>query len=101
MVERHADLQAGQSPPERLFLSTRKSARELAVVMLLVTSFSTDAWIAGRRVLDVEIEALIVLAAALEGYVEQEVMVAAFHSQTRTTQLPDIMAEVFLAMVSR
>ena len=55
------------------------------MVVLLDTSFSTDAWIAGRRILDVEIEALIVLAAALEGYVEEEVLVATFHSQTRNS----------------
>ncbi|HKU44285.1 MAG TPA: hypothetical protein VJR89_39270 [Polyangiales bacterium] len=85
IVERHADLQARQSPPERLFLSTRKTSREFAVVLLFDTSFSTDAWIAGRRILDVEIESLIVLAAALEGYIEEEVLVATFHSQTRNS----------------
>lgn len=85
MVERHADLHAKQSPPERLFLAARKSPREFAVALLLDTSFSSDAWIEGKRVLDVEIESLIVLAAALEGYVEQEVLVATFHSQTRNS----------------
>ena len=83
MVERHADLQARQNPSDRLYLSTRKSPQDFAVVILLDTSFSADAWIEGRRVLDVEIESLIVLGAALEGYVEEEVLVAAFHSQTR------------------
>ena len=85
MVERHAGLDARQNPRERLFLSARKTSREFAVVLLLDTSFSTDAWIAGRRILDVEIESLIVLASALEGYVEEEVLVATFHSQTRNS----------------
>jgi len=93
MVERHADLQAGQSPTDRLFLSTRRTSREFAVVMLLDNSFSTDAWIAGRRVLDVEIEALVVLGAALEGYIEAEVLVAAFHSHTRNSVHFDVLKD--------
>jgi uncharacterized protein involved in response to NO len=62
LVERHADPLAKTNPPERLFLSARKTPREIAVMLLLDTSFSTDARINGRRILDVQIESLIVHA---------------------------------------
>ncbi|MFW6067471.1 MAG: nitric oxide reductase activation protein NorD [Myxococcota bacterium] len=83
IVERHADLAAGHTPPERLYLASRKTLREIAILVLLDTSFSTDAWIEGRRVLDVEMQSLLVLAEAFEGYVEEEVAVASFRSHTR------------------
>jgi nitric oxide reductase NorD protein len=84
MVERHADLAAGCTPPDRLYLAARKTFREIAILLLLDSSFSTDSWLDGRRVLDVEIESLLVLSEAFEGYIEEEVAVASFRSNTRT-----------------
>ena len=83
MVERHADLTAGHTPPDRLYLSARKTLREIAILVLLDTSWSTDAWLEGRRVLDIELSALLVVAEAFEGYIEEEVAVASFRSHTR------------------
>lgn len=37
----------------------------------------------GKRVLDIEMESLLVLSEALEGYIEEEVAVASFRSNTR------------------
>jgi nitric oxide reductase activation protein len=84
MVARHADLVAGRTPSDRLYLGARRALREIAVLVLVDTSFSTDAWLEGRRVLDVEIESLLVLSAALEGVMEEEVAVASFRSHSRT-----------------
>lgn len=83
MVERHADLAAGHTPTDRLYLGPRRALREIAILVLVDTSYSTDAWLEGRRVLDVEIESLLVLSAALEGLVEDEVAVTSFRSHTR------------------
>lgn len=83
MVERHADLIAGHTPPDRLYLSARRTLREVAVLVLLDTSWSTDAWIGGRRVLDIELSSLLVVAEAFEGYLDEEVAVASFRSHTR------------------
>lgn len=83
MVERHADLTAGHTPPDRLYLASRKRLREIAILVLLDTSWSTDAYLDGRRVLDVGVSSLLVVAEAFEGYIEEEVAVASFRSHTR------------------
>ena len=83
MVDRHADLAAGQTPTDRLYLSPRRATRDAAILIVLDTSYSTDAWLDGRRVLDVETESLLVLAAALDGILEQEIAVVSFNSRTR------------------
>lgn len=83
IVERHADLCAGRTPPERLYLAARKALREVAILVLVDLSFSTDAWVEGRRVLDVEMQSLLVLAEAFSGHLEEEVAVATFRSNTR------------------
>jgi nitric oxide reductase NorD protein len=83
MVDRHASLAARATPPDRLYRSTRRHAPDLAVLLLVDASLSTDGWIEGQRVLDVEREATLVLAEALEGWVD-ELGVAAFASHTRS-----------------
>ncbi|MFO0682492.1 MAG: hypothetical protein U0234_10595 [Sandaracinus sp.] len=82
MVDRHAALAARATPPERLYRSSRRRTPDLAVLLLVDASLSTDGWVEGRRVLDVEREATDVLAEALDGWVD-ELGVAAFQSHTR------------------
>lgn len=82
VVDRLAALRSGHSGPDRLYRSRRRHAPELAVVLLLDASLSTDGWIADRRVLDVELEAALCIAEALDGS-EVELGVATFHSHTR------------------
>lgn len=82
MVDRHAALAARATPPDRLYRSSRKHAPDLAVLLLVDASLSTDGWIDGERVLDVERDATVVLAEALSGWVD-ELGVAAFSSHTR------------------
>jgi nitric oxide reductase NorD protein len=52
---------------ERIFEAHRSAERDLAVAILTDVSLSTDAWVHNRRVLDVEKEALLVLAHGLDG----------------------------------
>ncbi|KPG01451.1 protein norD [Rhodopseudomonas sp. AAP120] len=65
LVRARCDLSAGRAGSERLHLAARPQARDLAVTLLVDVSLSTDAWIDNRRVLDVEKEALTVLAHGL------------------------------------
>ncbi|MFC0239419.1 nitric oxide reductase activation protein NorD [Rhodopseudomonas telluris] len=65
VVRARCDLSAGSAGSERLHLAARAQARDLAVTLLVDVSLSTDAWIDNRRVLDVEKEALMVLAHGL------------------------------------
>lgn len=82
MVERHASLAARTTPPERLYRSARRSSPDLSVLVLVDASLSTDGWVEGLRVLDVERDAALVLGQALDGLVD-ELGVAAFSSHTR------------------
>ncbi len=46
-------------------MATRAQARDLAISILIDVSLSTDAWVEDRRVIDIEKEALLVLAHGL------------------------------------
>jgi len=50
---------------DRIYQASRRQGRDLAVMLLVDVSLSTDGWIDNRRVLDVEKEALTVLAHGL------------------------------------
>lgn len=65
LVRARSDLLAGGSGTDRVHLASRRQAHDMAVTLLVDVSLSTDAWIDGRRVLDVEKEALMVLAHGL------------------------------------
>lgn len=82
LVARYGALRAGQSTHSRLYAARRRHTRDTAVLVLLDASLSTDAYVANRRVIDVEKEAVIALGDALDGLFD-EVAVAAFCSQTR------------------
>ncbi len=65
LVRAHSDLRSGGCGSDRVHLASRRQAHDLAVTFLVDVSLSTDAWVDDRRVLDVEKEALLVLAHGL------------------------------------
>lgn len=65
LVRSQSDLKASGFGSDRIFQTTRRQGRDLAVALLVDVSLSTDGWIDNRRVLDVEKEALTVLANGL------------------------------------
>lgn len=67
LIRSRCDLAATGESSDRLYLATRRQARDLAVAILVDVSLSTDAWLEDRRVLDVEKEALLVLGHGLAG----------------------------------
>ncbi|MBX3247830.1 MAG: VWA domain-containing protein [Myxococcales bacterium] len=82
VVDRHACVAAGSTPPERLYRARRPAAPSLAALVLLDGSLSTDGWVDDVRVLDQEIDAAVVLGEAL-GHFNVELAMASFHSHTR------------------
>ncbi|AVP57118.1 hypothetical protein [Pulveribacter suum] len=67
-IEARADFAAGLPLPQQLYRSERRLHRDLAVLVLIDVSGSTDAWVAeGRRVIDVAREALLLVSLALDG----------------------------------
>lgn len=62
-----ADTRAGAPLPLGLYEATRKARRELAALLLIDVSGSTDGWISsGRRVIDVERESLLLVCLAMQ-----------------------------------
>ncbi|KQW31650.1 protein norD [Rhizobium sp. Root274] len=65
VVRSRTELAASGECSDRIHLSSRPQGHDLAVTLLVDVSLSTDAWFNDRRVLDVEKEALLVLAEGL------------------------------------
>lgn len=66
-VEAAADQRAGHGLGDRLYRLQRAAQRDQAILLLIDISGSTDSWIAaGRRVIDVEREALLLVCIALQ-----------------------------------
>ncbi len=66
-VDAVANLRAGSGLTDRLYRTQRCAGRSLAILLLIDVSGSTDSWISqGRRVIDVEREALLLVSIALQ-----------------------------------
>lgn len=66
-IRAHCDLRATGEGSDNIYQAARCQARDLAVAILVDCSLSTDAWLEDQRILDVEKEALLVLAHGLKG----------------------------------
>lgn len=66
-VRSRCDLAATGQGSDQIYVNPRTQARDLAVAILVDASLSTEAWLEDRRIIDVEKEALLVLAHGLEG----------------------------------
>ena len=82
VVERYATVKSGHQPDDRLYLARRRHQRDLATLVLIDMSYSTDAWIQGERVLDIAKESALVLGEALAQW-RDRVAISGFYSHTR------------------
>lgn len=82
LVDHLTDLRAGRTGTDRLYLRQERRRRDLAATVLLDVSLSSDSWVAGRRVLDVSREAVLVLGEVAERLGDR-LSVLAFASSTR------------------
>ncbi|WP_339804755.1 VWA domain-containing protein [uncultured Marinobacter sp.] len=66
-IESYADYQAGRPLSDGLYLKQRSGDRNMAILLLMDISGSTDSWVsANKRIIDVEREALLLVCVALE-----------------------------------
>jgi len=73
-------------PDDRLYTAERPGRRDLAIVLLIDVSASTDAWIGGaRRIIDVEKEALIAVREALDALGDPHAVLAFSGQAPRTS----------------
>ncbi|HEY0940254.1 MAG TPA: VWA domain-containing protein [Steroidobacter sp.] len=71
-IDAFANIRSGAALRPGLYRSTRNARREMAVLLLIDVSGSTDSWISThRRTIDVEREALLLVCEALEGLRER------------------------------
>lgn len=82
VVANFADIHAGHTPSENIYLSKRRRRRDLSVLLLMDISLSTDAYAAGKRVLDVEKQSVILFADILAEYGDR-FQIDCFSSHTR------------------
>lgn len=65
-VDARADFLAGRAMGQALYRSQKRTKRDLAILLLIDVSGSTDGWVSSaRRVIDVEREALLLVCIAL------------------------------------
>lgn len=83
LVRARCDLRAGSGALDRVHVAMRPQGHDLAVTLLVDVSLSTDAWMDGHRVLDVEREALLVLAHGLSACGDHH-SILTFTSRRRT-----------------
>jgi nitric oxide reductase NorD protein len=71
VIDNYVDFRAGLPMADGLYETRRAARRNMAIALLIDASGSTDGWVsAGRRVIDVEREALLMVCIALEGLAE-------------------------------
>ncbi|TGL62933.1 VWA domain-containing protein [Leptospira ognonensis] len=82
VVDLYADICAKVTPSELLYIRSQKEISNMTLFFLMDLSLSTDSWIGGNRILDVERESLLLFSNALESlYIPFEI--GAFYSRTR------------------
>jgi nitric oxide reductase NorD protein len=81
-IEARVELAATGEHSDRVYVASRTQERDLAVSILLDASRSTESYVAGRQVIDIEREALIALAWGLDSCGD-ETSIDAFSSLRR------------------
>jgi nitric oxide reductase NorD protein len=82
LVDRYSDLAAKITPSENVYTQKIKRRNDLFIHFLLDTSLSTDSWVDGKRILDVQKEVLVLFCEALE-IIGIPFSLSAFSSRTR------------------
>jgi nitric oxide reductase NorD protein len=83
VVNAWSTLRAGRDPGQRLYRRQARHSRDVATLVLLDLSLSSDSWVEGQRVLDVSRDALLVLGEVCQRLGEP-LRAIAFASHTRS-----------------
>jgi len=82
VVDSRVQLRTGHTPDERLYIDRKRDLHDVAAVLLLDLSFSTDAWVREMRVLDAIMETVYCVGEVIDDSIES-FAVAGFSSHTR------------------
>lgn len=82
ITDLYVDVHAQRTPSEKIYLAHRKRDKDLAVLLLLDTSLSSDGYVAGNRVIDIEKQMSILFGEILHEF-QIDFSIASFFSKTR------------------
>ncbi|MFV0338869.1 MAG: nitric oxide reductase activation protein NorD [Chthoniobacterales bacterium] len=82
LVENRVAWRSGHVPNENIYLEKKRELHDVATLVLLDRSYSTDAYINGKRVLDLIRETMLCTGEVLDEFFE-DFAVASFSSDTR------------------
>jgi len=81
-ITRHCDLISRKDPGNRIYINRTRRLKDTRIMLLLDQSLSTDSWVDGRRVLDIEQDAIFVIGEALKEF-SRDFSISSFYSFTR------------------
>ncbi len=76
------DILTKRTPEEKIYLSKRKTEKDISMLILLDISLSSDGYVAGNRVIDIEKQVSILFGEILNEY-RVDFSIQAFFSKTR------------------
>lgn len=82
LTDMYTAIHSRRTPDERVYLSQRKKEKDIAILLLLDTSLSSDGYAAGNRVIDVEKEVSILFGEILNEF-DIDFSIDTFSSKTR------------------
>ena len=82
VVEAEVERRSGHTPPEALYVDRRRDRHDIAALILIDQSYSTDAWLDNARVLDTITGTLFCAGEVLTDHISS-LAVASFSSNTR------------------
>jgi nitric oxide reductase NorD protein len=82
LITRFADITAKKTPSEFIYTNSHKHHSDITLYFLMDMSLSTDSWIHGKRIIDVEKESLILFSECLYD-LQIPFGIGGFYSRTR------------------
>lgn len=82
VIDSEVRRRSGGAPHEAVYIDTRRDLQDVAAVLLIDLSYSTDAWLDGTRVLDTIRDSVFCVGEVLDDFIDK-FAVAGFSSNTR------------------
>ncbi|MBM9579736.1 VWA domain-containing protein [Leptospira sp. 201903070] len=82
IVDYFTDLLSARSPSERIYISRKKTSRDISILVLMDTSLSTDSFVENQRILDVEKTSLLLFGQLCSEFGDR-FQIDSFSSRTR------------------
>ncbi len=76
------DMHTGHTPSENIYLNQRKKEKDLSILLLLDASLSSDGYVNGNKVIEIEKEIALIFGEILDEF-NVDFCIAGFYSNTR------------------